>query len=265
MNVVFEETRKTLMHGENAVVCTITDVHGSAPRKAGASMLVRANGKTYGTIGGGDLELFCTKKALEVHETKLSFTGTYELDINKKDEVSMICGGDVTVEFKYIDKDTDVNNIKTILNIDEDNIKVFIFGCGHVGLELAPVLRHLDFDVIMLDDREGIDADYTLCDYSRIGDFAEIGKDDYVVIMTHGHICDREVLLQVCRINPCYIGCIGSRKKVESTNTFLRENGIDESIIKSIHSPIGLPIGGDTPAEIAVSIASQLIQKRCGK
>lgn len=259
MNVVFEETKKSLLHGKDAVVCTIIKTEGSSPRKAGASMLVTEKGKTFGTIGGGALELECTRLAQEVYKTRKSYSKTFDLC---NDEISMICGGIVEISFTFVEKNTDLDKVRRILNIQETAQRVYIFGAGHVGLELSKLLSHLDFDVILLDDRTGIDADYTVCDYANITKCTSIKKQDYVAIMTHGHIADREVLLQVCKINPSYIGCIGSSKKVEATKAFLRENKIEENIINSIHSPIGLPIGGDTPAEIAVSIAAQLIQIR---
>ncbi len=90
----------------------------------------------------------------------------------------------------------------------------------------------------------------------------DIRPEDYVAVMTHGHKNDRTVLLQCMKKNPAYIGCIGSRKKVASTHEYLRENGIEQSQIDRLHSPIGIDLLGDTPEEIAISIAAQLIRHR---
>ena len=139
-----------------------------------------------------------------------------------------------------------------------------------MGRELCPLMKRIGFEVVLLDDRPDFassqmhpDADrIILCDYADIYSCISIEKNDFVVIMTHGHIGDRDVLLQVCRSEAGYIGCIGSRKKVEGTAAFLRENGISDEKISSIHSPIGLPIGGSSPQEIAVSVAAEIIQCR---
>jgi len=80
--------------------------------------------------------------------------------------------------------------------------------------------------------------------------------------MTPGHQADRAVLLQAMRTEATYIGCIGSRKKIAATNAFLMENGIPEEALTRIHAPIGLPIQAEIPAEIAISVAAELILHR---
>ena len=92
----------------------------------------------------------------------------------------------------------------------------------------------------------------------------QIAPEDYFVVMTPGHKADLAVLRQALRTDATYIGCIGSAKKVAYINGQLRQEGFSEAQIARIHSPIGLPIGAQTPEEIAVSIAAQLIQHRHG-
>ncbi len=101
-----------------------------------------------------------------------------------------------------------------------------------------------------------------LGDYLDIGAHLTLTENDYVCIMTPGHQADREVLLQAMRSPATYIGCIGSRHKIASTNEYLMENGIPEAELARIHAPIGLDILGQTPAEIAVSIAAEMILHR---
>lgn len=270
MSVVYDEAVKSIMHDQNSVLVTIVETQGSAPGKKGSRMLVCENGKCCGTIGGGDLELFCSKSASDVLTTGKSFTRTFELDSSKQDVISMICGGSVTVEFKFIDKHCSGSDLDLIFGPEAKRPRALIFGGGHVGQDLCPVLNHIGFDVIVLDDRKEYasksvhpDAKQCLiCDYRNISDSIKINSEDYVVIMTHGHAGDRVVLLQACKTDATYIGCIGSRKKVDATKVFLRENNIPESRIAEIHSPIGLPIGGDTPAEISISVAAEIIQHR---
>ena len=86
--------------------------------------------------------------------------------------------------------------------------------------------------------------------------------NDYAVVMTPGHQADYEILSQVLGSDATYIGCIGSRHKIASTNAYLMENGIPEAELARIHAPIGLDILGQTPAEIAVSIAAEMILHR---
>lgn len=148
--------------------------------------------------------------------------------------------------------------------------RVYLFGGGHVGKALVPVLANVGFRVTVFDNRAEFakTENYPQAERVIFGDYRNIGgrvtilPRDYVVIMTPGHQADREVLLQAMRTSACYIGCIGSRHKVAATNAFLMENGIPETALSRIHSPIGLPILAETPEEIAISIAAELICHR---
>lgn len=149
---------------------------------------------------------------------------------------------------------------------------VYIFGGGHVGRALVPFLTATGFRVVVFDNRpQAADpgrfpsaARVILGDYLRIGDFVALTPDDYAVIMTPGHQSDREVLAQVLRTPATYVGCIGSRHKVAKTRELLLAQGIPEADIDRIHSPIGLPIGGETPEEVALSVAAELVAHRSG-
>ena len=99
-------------------------------------------------------------------------------------------------------------------------------------------------------------------DYEKLSETLTIGPEDYVVIMTPGHQADRAVLLQAMRTDATYVGCIGSRRKIAATNAFLMENGIPEAALARIHAPIGLAIEAQTPDEIAISVAAELILHR---
>ncbi|MBQ7871471.1 MAG: XdhC family protein [Oscillospiraceae bacterium] len=148
--------------------------------------------------------------------------------------------------------------------------RVYIFGGGHVGQALVPVLAGLGFRVTVFDNREELAtaAHFPLAeqvifgDYHRIGEKVRLTENDYAVIMTPAHQADFALLEQVLRQPLRYVGCIGSRRKIARTRELLREAGIPEEAILSVHSPIGLPIGAETPAEIAISIAAELIQCR---
>lgn len=149
--------------------------------------------------------------------------------------------------------------------------RVYIFGAGHISRELEPVLSHLGFRCVVLDDRPEF-ADPTLfptaeavhcVDFSCLDKYVSIGREDYVCILTRGHAFDTVVEAQVLSKHPRYNGMIGSRAKGEAVRKALREEyGYGERDIASIVSPIGLTIGAETPQEIAISIAAQLIAVR---
>jgi len=150
------------------------------------------------------------------------------------------------------------------------NGRVYIFGGGHVAQALVPVLSSCAFRCVVVEDREEFASRQLFPDAEEIrlipsgewGKTLRIGPEDCICIMTRGHQGDFECLMHALRTRAYYIGVIGSRRKIASTNERLREAGFGEQDIARIVTPIGLDIGAVTPAEIAVSIAAQMIQKR---
>lgn len=147
---------------------------------------------------------------------------------------------------------------------------VYVFGGGHIAQELVPVLEHLSFRCVVMDDRPEFAnkklfprANKTIVgDFSRLGDYINLTENDYVIIMTRGHSFDYEVQLQAMRSCACYIGVIGSSRKIATINQKLINEGCSPEEIARIHTPIGLPIKAETPAEIAISVAAELIRER---
>lgn len=148
--------------------------------------------------------------------------------------------------------------------------KVFVFGAGHVARELLPLIRHLGFKVAVYEQRKELieagafakDTEIYLGEFNNIDKYIKMEEDDYAVVMTSGHKADFEVLEQVLRKNLTYVGVIGSRSKIAITRKKLIDTGVDENKINKLHTPIGLAIKAETPAEIAVSIAAELILHR---
>ena len=146
--------------------------------------------------------------------------------------------------------------------------RVYVFGGGHVGQALVPVLAGVGFRVTLYDNRSELadKAHFPQAEQIVCGPYEAITvsptENDYVVIMTPGHQGDFALLSQVLRSKTRYVGCIGSRHKIARTQQLLREAGITEEAIASIHSPIGLPIMAETPAEIAISITAEMIRCR---
>ncbi len=148
---------------------------------------------------------------------------------------------------------------------------VYIFGGGHVAQALVPVLAPLEFPCVVLEDREEFARrelfpqarEVRLIDFEKIAGQVSVTGEDYVCIMTRGHEKDLLVQQQVLRMPARYIGLIGSVKKAAEAAAGLRRMGFSEGELARIVTPIGLPIGGRSPAEIGISIAAQLIQYRC--
>lgn len=150
--------------------------------------------------------------------------------------------------------------------------RVYIFGGGHVSQALVPAIAAVGFRPVVYDDRPEF-ADLRLfpqADDAICGSFEELGQritvtpDDYVVIMTRGHQADYEVLTQTLRSGARYLGCIGSRRKLALCRDRLLEAGFTAEEYDRVHAPIGLAIGAETPAEIAVSVTAELIAVRAG-
>ena len=146
---------------------------------------------------------------------------------------------------------------------------VHLVGAGHVALATAHIAAFAGFEVVVMDDREEFanTARYPEAREVRVLDsfnncLTGLGPDDYVVIVTRGHMHDREVLAQALRTGAGYIGMIGSRRKRQAVFTYLLGEGFRETDLERVHNPIGLPIGADTPEEIGVSIVAEMIQVR---
>ena len=152
----------------------------------------------------------------------------------------------------------------------QNSSRVFVFGGGHLAQETVPLLSHLGFRCIVTDDRPEFstrelfptaEAVYTR-KFTALAGHYEVQPTDYIVAVTRGHVGDFDVQLFALKTPACYIGVVGSRTKIATVNAKLHQAGFTDRDIKRITAPIGLDIGSETPAEIAVSIAAQLIQIR---
>ncbi len=146
-----------------------------------------------------------------------------------------------------------------------------IFGAGHVGECVAHLASYVGFRVVVLDDRPEFasperipDADQVvvLNSFENALEHVDVDEDSYLVLVTRGHAHDRTVLVPALRTDAAYIGMIGSRRKTKLIFEDLLDQGFTREDLQRVNSPIGLPIGGDTPQEIAVSIVAEMIQVR---
>ena len=275
---LLSKLRRLTKQGVQGIVCRIIASEGSVPREEGAMMAVLKTGKCLGTIGGGAVERLACQKALELirEEAVLPVEADFDLDssgqrfLGSVDETKtgMICGGRIRVRFMALEEET-LSGLENAPEIKaQAQSTVWIIGAGHVGRALARILTVMDMRHCVADDRSEAlkreyfpDAERIVClDYERLDKEISICPQDLVVVTTYGHKGDLTVLSKVLGSDPFYIGCIGSHKKAQAVREALARQGFPETQIQKIHSPVGLEIGAQTPAQIAVSIAAQLIE-----
>jgi xanthine dehydrogenase accessory factor len=255
---VFAALGEALKNGEEVALVTIVSANGSTPQRVGAKMLVYADGRVVGTIGGGCYENEALWTAREALKSRKAVTVKYELADDFAAESGLICGGQMEVFIEPI----------------EPSPSVYIFGAGHVGQFVGRVAHDAGFRVHVVDDRE------KFANRERFPDAAGIVVDDiptwlastplpssaYAVIVTRGHRHDLDALRALAPRNLRYLGLIGSRAKVKRIYDVLVEDGtVSLEQLENVHAPIGLDIGAVTPQEIAVSIVAELIAVRRGK
>jgi xanthine dehydrogenase accessory factor len=254
---VFSAVADALERGEQAALVTIVSTTGSTPQRVGAKMLVYADGRCVGTIGGGCYENDAFWKAREAIGNRKPRMVHYELSDDFAQETGLICGGQMDVYIEPI----------------EPSPELFVVGAGHVGFHLARLAHDVGFRVHVVDDRE------KFANHERFPDAVEIVVDEipawiaratlpphaYVVIVTRGHTNDLEALRALAPLELRYLGLIGSRAKVARIYDALVADRTAPEMLERVHAPIGLDIGAVTPQEIAVSILAELIAVKHGK
>ena len=254
---LFESAIQALKSSCRGALVTLVDTHGSAPQVPGAKMLViveQDGYRTEGTIGGGKLEYQAIFEALEaVREQRPRLV---HKDLLR--DLGMACGGRASY---FIEPFAPAHS-------------VIIFGAGHVGFALARVLDLLKFSITVVDSR----AEYanekrfpmarrivTSHDPDVLEDAVTTDSNTYIVIVSRDHPSD----FAACRFflprDWAYLGVIASKSKAARLRKDLIEEGFDADRVARISSPIGLPIGGSTPEEIAISIAAQIVATKNGR
>jgi len=219
-------------------------------------MLVFADGRTIGTIGGGCYENDACLKAREALTSGRQVLAHYDLNDDFAQENGLICGGQMDVHIDPL----------------APAARLYIIGAGHVGWHLARAAADTEFRVHVVDDREKFanrerfpHADDVIVE--PIDDWlhrTEIPASSFVVIVTRGHQNDLEAMRALAARDLRYLGLIGSRAKVARIRKLLLSEGMPPECLDRVHAPIGLEIGAVTPAEIAISILAQLIAIRRG-
>jgi xanthine dehydrogenase accessory factor len=337
--------------GQDFVLATILVARGSSPRHTGTRFLIRKEGSTVGTIGGGLFEANVQRFAADALRNGTSHRALFSFSGRDAGSSDMICGGEAevlvefvntadkakerifrrmaeiagqrtsaylltgvaiapgestsaSVEHLLLDKEggsvggfagDDIavkalpqsRLLKPVQLIDVPGLQypvflewvhprgtVYIFGAGHVGVCVAHLAAYVDFKVVVVDDRAEFanlqripEATEVMVAASFVDAFSALSTDEdsYLVVVTRGHAHDKTVLAHALRTRAGYIGMIGSRRKTSLIYEALLKEGFTQADLHRVHAPIGLPIGGETPEEIGVSIVAEMIAVRNGK
>jgi len=225
--------------GEPLALATIVEVQGASPAQVGYKLLVRPDGTAVGNVGGGALEKRVRKEAVAALREGRSRLIHYTLRAEGPDAVGMLCGGEVTVFVEGY----------------QPAPMLLIVGGGHIGQPLSDLAQIVGFQVQVVDVRP---------ERATVPQFdpAAITSRTYVVLITEDHVTDEQALRQVLDTPAAYLGMIGSRRKVGVIFGHLRAEGVAEDRLARVHAPIGLDLGGRSPAEIALAILAEIVQVR---
>jgi xanthine dehydrogenase accessory factor len=251
--MLIERIPELIAENKTVALVTITFSKGSTPAEVGKEMLVDSSGIIGGTIGGGDLEYSSIKKAQECLGRGVSLSVHFDL----KKDLGMECGGEADIFIK----------------VYSPAIHLVLVGAGHIGQALYKYAEILGYDVTVIDDREGVAtrSRYPNAKNILVGDIGEecaklsiSPSVTYVVIATHGHRSDESALYNIIQKDPKYIGVIGSRNKVAVMMSDLINKGVSQEKLSTVYAPVGIALGGGQPAEIAVSIISEILLVKNG-
>jgi xanthine dehydrogenase accessory factor len=251
---IYEEIVKLRQQGRRGAVATIVNVRGSIPSFKTAKMLVRDDGSIYGTIGGGCVEADVWQAAREVMESEKPRTLTFNLNQDPKYDTGLVCGGTLDIFVEPV--------LPAAL--------LYIFGAGHVAVNLYKVAQNAGFDVIVIDDREAYAnrerfpaaQEVIAEDFEKAMAGLAPSESSYIVIVTRGHRDDMRCLRWAVQTRARYVGMIGSKRKTIAIYKELQKEGLAADLFQRVHAPVGLDIGAVTPEEIAVSITAELIAIR---
>ncbi len=297
---LWEELFYSVKKYEKAMMLTIIDKRGSAPRGIGTSMVVLPDSSIYGTIGGGPVENELINDAVKFlnQEKSCILEKVFSGDI-------AVCGGRIKVLLQFFsERDSDfldkilkkynngenifiATDLKTFEKklIEEKNVDRFngegyfvqtvkahpeliVFGAGHIAVPLVSIAQLCDFNVSVFDDRDEFAKAERFpaakrvvkCDFNNIMQDVKFTNNTFFVLVTREHAHDEILLKQILGKQYKYLGVIGSKNRIKTVKKKLIDAGFDKDEIERLHSPIGIKINSETPAEIAVSIAAELIK-----
>lgn len=250
---IYEEIVALRRSGQRAVLVTIIHGKGSVPSAASSKLLVREDGSTLGSIGGGFVEAEACRLAPEVLKSERPQKIAFDLNQHPAADQGMVCGGSMELYLEPIVPPP----------------SLLLFGAGQTPMAVYQVAALSGFSVTVIDDYpEQLNAVRFPSATRIVGASAEvlprlaIDANSYIVIMTRAHNEDMEILRWAVTTDARYIGMIGSERKVISIFKHLDSEGVPANLLEPVHAPIGLEIGALTPEEIAVAVVAELIAVR---
>lgn len=249
---IAEALLQVLAGGRRGALATVVRAGGSTPQKPGARLLLRPDGTTIGTVGGGAIEFVVLEALRETLRTGATQVITRELGY----DLGMCCGGRMEVFVEPI----------------EPAPRLIVFGAGHVAQPTAALARTVGFSVTVVDGREELNTldrfpgcERSLLDGPEFLHGKDVTEADWLLIVTHDHLLDEETL-DLCMQQPSarYVGLVGSERKViRLIQRIVARRG--PLALGRLFAPVGVDLGAVTPEEIAVSIVGELIALRHGK
>ena len=252
INEILAKAAENQKNGVAFVLATVVEGVEKTPGRSGFKLISYANGDFEGTVGGGELEQQVLQECEKVHKSKTNILMEYKLTVNS-DGIGMQCGGTAKVFLEYYPATK----------------KVFIFGAGHLGRSVVPILKSIGFYTIIIDNRADFanpekvpEADEVIAsDYVKFIEEFTPSENDAIVIFTHGHKFDFAILDSLCKKNVTakYIGMIGSKVKVKTALSKIKNKNYAGNLIEKVFAPIGLNIAKTTTQEISISIAAEIL------
>lgn len=255
MTSLFAQAAAVEKAGQAAALCTIIRARGSVPRHVGSKMLVYADGRFEGTIGGGEMESLVLATAQEVIGSGAARTVAYTL-VNPGAGDPGVCGGEVEIF------------VEAIL----PPATLLIIGAGHVGKALLQLGKWLGLRVVFCDDRAelcnpqaapGAD-EYLPVPLTELPNHFAFTTQTYIVMPTRGMRVDVEGLPTLLAQPHAYLGVIGSQRRWLTARKQLAEKGVPLEKLQAVHAPMGLELNAETPEEIALSILAEIVMLRRG-
>jgi xanthine dehydrogenase accessory factor len=252
---------------ESIAMATLVGARGSSSARVGSRMWIGPDGAAIGavTIGG------CVDaRAIELSGEVLADGNPRRVEMSLGDAdaqaIGMTCAGTIELLVERVDRDSEA--ARAMLDQLKTTRTLIIVGGGEVGAALARIARTLDLRVVIVDGRERLaNADrFPDADEVRVGIPSEIvgamplTPSVALVLVSHEYKYDLPILRAALASDVGYVGMLGGRKRRDAMKDLLREDGVPDEALTRLHTPIGLAIGAESPAEIAVSIAAELVK-----
>ena len=241
---IYREVARIKQRGGYAILATIVSIDRATVKGEGTKILMKPSGEKIGHLSHGeDLE----QRILKESEVVLRENEPRIMAVNLEEK-----------------------KMEILLEPVVSEPTVYLFGAGHISQHVSPMAKKVHFKVVIIDDREVFanqdrfpEADEVIVsEFEKCFDRLVIDESSYIVIVTRGHLYDGFVLEQAIKTPARYIGMIGSRSKIQILYKNLMKKGVPKAALERVCAPIGLDINSETPEEIAVSIAAELIKVR---